>query len=42
MDVFLAHDVAARLPLPLFDNSAMDGYAVIAKDIANGEANCVW
>jgi molybdopterin molybdotransferase len=29
---FLAHDVVARLPLPLFDNSAMDGYAVIAKD----------
>ena len=29
---FVAHDVAARLSLPLFDNSAMDGYAVIAKD----------
>jgi molybdopterin molybdotransferase len=33
---FLAHDVAARLPLPLFDNSAMDGYAVIAGDSKRG------
>jgi molybdopterin molybdotransferase len=29
----LAHDVIARLDLPPFDNSAMDGYAVIATDI---------
>ncbi len=29
---FLLRDVSARLPLPLFDNSAMDGYAVIASD----------
>jgi molybdopterin molybdotransferase len=34
---FLARDVAARLPLPLFDNSAMDGYAVIAKDCVGGK-----
>ena len=34
---FLAHDVAARLSLPLFDNSAMDGYAVIAKDSARNK-----
>lgn len=27
---FAAEDVLARLPLPVFDNSAMDGYAVIA------------
>ena len=33
---FLGRDVAARLPLPLFDNSAMDGYAVIAKDSMQG------
>ena len=33
---FVAGDVFARLPLPLFDNSAMDGYAVIAKDSKRG------
>ena len=33
---FTAGDVFARLPLPLFDNSAMDGYAVIAKDSRRG------
>jgi molybdopterin molybdotransferase len=27
---FAAEDLAARIPLPVFDNSAMDGYAVIA------------
>lgn len=27
---FAAEDLSARLPLPLFDNSAMDGYAVVA------------
>jgi molybdopterin molybdotransferase len=30
----LAEDVAVRWPLPLFDNSAIDGYAVRACDIA--------
>ncbi len=30
----LARDVAATVPLPSFDNSAMDGYAVLADDIA--------
>lgn len=30
----LADDVVARLALPVFDNSAMDGYAVRAEDIA--------
>ena len=34
---FLARDVTARSPLPLFDNSAMDGYAVIAKDCGLGK-----
>lgn len=29
-----AEDVVARHPLPRFDNSAMDGYAVIAADVA--------
>src|SRR5438046_8172297 len=29
---FAAQDCYARLPLPSFDNSAMDGYAVIARD----------
>ncbi|WP_156687741.1 molybdopterin molybdotransferase MoeA [Mycobacterium sp. Marseille-P9652] len=31
----LAVDVAARLALPVFDNSAMDGYAVRAEDVAD-------
>ena len=30
LDQFAADDSFARLPLPIFDNSAMDGYAVIA------------
>ncbi len=30
----LAHDVVAQLSLPVFDNSAMDGYAVRAEDTA--------
>src|ERR671936_490411 len=32
LNCFAAHDYLARLPLPNFDNSAMDGYAVIASD----------
>ena len=31
----LAEDVLAQWPLPSFDNSSMDGYAVIASDIAS-------
>jgi len=31
----LAKDVAAPWPLPSFDNSSMDGYAVLAADIAS-------
>jgi molybdopterin molybdotransferase len=34
----LADDVVARLALPVFDNSAMDGYAVRAEDIAPATA----
>ncbi len=30
----LAEDITARRPLPPFDNSAMDGYALIASDVA--------
>jgi molybdopterin molybdotransferase len=30
----LAEDVTARWPLPMFDNSAMDGYAVLSSDVA--------
>jgi molybdopterin molybdotransferase len=30
----LAEDISAMTPLPAFDNSAMDGYAVVAEDIA--------
>src|SRR5438046_2827540 len=33
---FSARDVGARLPLPTFDNSAMDGYAVVASSCTKG------
>jgi molybdopterin molybdotransferase len=33
---FSARDVAAQLPLPAFDNSAMDGYAVVASSCKRG------
>jgi molybdopterin molybdotransferase len=36
LNCFSARDVVARLPLPNFDNSAMDGYAVIASDCRSG------
>jgi molybdopterin molybdotransferase len=36
VDCFAAQDYFARLPLPNFDNSAMDGYAVIASDCTVG------
>ena len=36
VDRFAAQDYFARLPLPMFDNSAMDGYAVIASDCKKG------
>ena len=36
LDLFGAEDYFARLPLPNFDNSAMDGYAVIASDCKKG------
>src|SRR5438874_72818 len=34
---FAAEDHFARLPLPNFDNSAMDGYAVVANSCRKGE-----
>jgi molybdopterin molybdotransferase len=34
---FAAEDYFARLPLPAFDNSAMDGYAVVANSCARGK-----
>jgi molybdopterin molybdotransferase len=34
---FAAADYLARLPLPAFDNSAMDGYAVVASSCRKGE-----
>src|SRR5215468_6877831 len=34
---FSARDVVAPVPLPAFDNSAMDGYAVIASSCKKGE-----
>src|SRR5437764_7156881 len=36
LDSFAAEDYLARLPLPMFDNSAMDGYGVIASDCKSG------
>src|SRR5262245_12955847 len=36
LDRFSASDVVARLPLPMFDNSAMDGYAVVASSSRKG------
>ena len=36
VDCFAAEDYLARLPQPAFDNSAMDGYAVIAADCRPG------
>ena len=35
LGLVLAEDVVAPLSLPGFDNSAMDGYAVVADDIAD-------
>jgi molybdopterin molybdotransferase len=34
----LAEDVTAKVSLPVFDNSAMDGYAVRAEDVASATA----
>jgi len=36
LDCFAAEDCFARLPLPAFDNSAMDGYAVVASSCKKG------
>jgi molybdopterin molybdotransferase len=36
LDCFGARDVVAQLPLPNFDNSAMDGYAVVASASKKG------
>jgi len=36
LNCFSACDVVARLPLPIFDNSAMDGYAVVASSSRKG------
>ncbi|SRR6266545_1078178 len=36
LDCFAAGDYFARLPLPAFDNSAMDGYAVVASSCKKG------
>lgn len=36
LDCFVARDYFARLPLPAFNNSAMDGYAVVASSCKKG------
>ena len=38
LGLVLAEDVVAPLSLPGFDNSAMDGYAVVAEDISDATA----
>jgi molybdopterin molybdotransferase len=40
-DRFAARDLLARVALPVFDNSAMDGYAVVAGACGEGEAQHV-
>jgi len=37
LNCFAAKDCLARIPLPGFDNSAMDGYAVVAKSCGRGK-----
>ena len=37
LDSFAAEDHFARVPLPAFDNSAMDGYAVVASSCKKGQ-----
>ena len=37
LDCFSGQDLIARLPMPGFDNSAMDGYAVVASACRKGE-----
>ena len=37
LDCFSGRDLVARLPMPGFDNSAMDGYAVVASSCPRGE-----
>ena len=37
LDCFAAQDYFAQVPLPAFDNSAMDGYAVVANCCKKGE-----
>ena len=41
IDCFSAEDYFARLPLPAFDNSAMDGYAVVASSCKKNGRLCV-
>lgn len=38
LGLVMAEDVAAPIPLPVFDNSAMDGYAVRTADVADASA----
>ena len=39
LGLVLAGDLVAPLSLPVFDNSAMDGYAIRAEDIAAASAD---
>ena len=39
LNAVLAQDLRAAIPLPPFDNSAMDGYAVLAADVRGADAD---
>src|SRR5438046_9582924 len=41
LNCFAAEDYFSSLPLPNFDNSAMDGYAVVASACGAGRRLCV-
>ena len=39
MGLPIAEDITATLPLPSFDNSGMDGYAVVHRDVAEASSS---
>jgi molybdopterin molybdotransferase len=41
LEQFAARDIVARMALPVFDNSAMDGYAVVAGSCRRGQSQRV-
>ena len=41
MEMVLAEDITSTINIPPLNNSAMDGYAVLAEDLKNPELNHV-